>query len=235
MLAASASSTVTMRAKRPSRTSSVRALIASGLHCLPRRSVIGDVSAKHFAFCNTVLSAGAEKPERETEAITATNGALGQAVGKLYTQRYFPPEAKAKAQAMVRDLLAGYRGRIPKLTWMSVETKQKALAKLVALQVIVGYPDEWIDYSSLEVVRGDALGNMRRAEAFHRALDVSRLRQSVNPIDWPINPQQTGAVIMFSPNAEFFTAGILQPPYFRSRRRHRIQLRFRGRRDGARN
>jgi putative endopeptidase len=173
-----------------------------------------DVSAEHFAFYNTVVAAGTGRPERETEAIAATNGALGQAVGQLYTQRYFPPEAKAKAQAMVRDLLAAYRGRISKLTWMSVETKQKALAKLAALQVIVGYPDEWIDYSSLEVVRADALGNIRRAEAFNRSRDLERLRQPVNPIDWPINPQQPGAVIMFSPNAEFFTAGILQAPYF---------------------
>jgi putative endopeptidase len=173
-----------------------------------------DERDEHFAFYNTILLAGAGKPDRESEAITATNGALGQAVGQSYTRRYFPPEAKAKAQAMVRDLLAAYRGRIPKLTWMSPATKQKALAKLATLQVIVGYPDEWIDYSSLEIVRGDALGNIRRAEAFNRSRDISRLRQPVNPIEWPINPQQPGAVIMFSPNAEFFTAGILQPPYF---------------------
>ena len=170
---------------------------------------------EHFAFYNTILSGDAAgKSDREADAIAATNGALGQAVGQLYTQQYFPPEAKAKAQAMVRDLLAAYRERIPKLTWMSPETKQKASAKLAALQVIVGYPDEWIDYSSLEIVRGDAFGNIRRAEAFNRSRDLARLKQPVNPIDWPINPQQPGAVIMFSPNAEFFTAGILQPPYF---------------------
>jgi len=173
-----------------------------------------EVAAEHSTFYSTVLSTPGGGPDREREAIAATNGALGQAVGQLYTQRYFPPEAKAKAQAMVRDLLAAYRERIPKLTWMSSETKQKALAKLAALQVIVGYPDEWIDYSSLEIVRGDAFGNIRRAESFNRSRDLRRLRQPVNPIDWPINPQQPGAVIMFSPNAEFFTAGILQPPYF---------------------
>ena len=173
------------------------------------------VSAEHSAFYNTVSSSGGRaKSDREADAIAATNGALGLAVGRLYTQKYFPPEAKAKAQSMVRDLLTAYRERIPKLTWMSPETKQKASSKLAALQVIVGYPDQWIDYSSLEIVRGDALGNMRRAESFNRSRDLRRLQQSVNPIDWPINPQQPGAVIMFSPNVEFFTAGILQSPYF---------------------
>jgi putative endopeptidase len=173
-----------------------------------------EVAAEHSAFYNTVGPADARKSDRQRDAIAATNGALGQAVGQLYTQNYFPPQAKAKAQAMVRDLTVAYRGRIPNLTWMSSETKQKALDKLATLQVIVGYPDEWIDYASLEIVRGDAFGNIRRAESFHHSRDLRRLRQPVNPIDWPINPQQPGAVIMFSPNAEFFTAGILQPPYF---------------------
>lgn len=186
------------------------------LHLLDHYASVltSDVRDEHFAFYNTTLSSAGAKPDRESEAIAATNGALGQAVGQIYTRRYFPPEAKAKAQAMVRDLLVAYRGRIAKLTWMSPETKQKALAKLAALQVIVGYPDEWIDYSSVDIVRGDAFGNLRRSEAFNHSRDISRLHQPVNPIDWPINPQQPGAVIMFSPNAEFFTAGILQPPYF---------------------
>jgi predicted metalloendopeptidase len=173
-----------------------------------------EVAAEHFAFYRTILAKEHGTPDRGKDVIAATNGALGQAVGQLYTQRYFPPEAKAKARAMAGDLIAAYRARIPNLTWMSPETKQKALTKLGALQVIVGYPDAWIDYSSLEIVRDDAFGNMQRAEAFYRRRDLSRLKQPVNPIDWPINPQQPGAVIMFSPNAEFFTAGILQPPYF---------------------
>lgn len=174
---------------------------------------IGD---EHSAFYSTILAGGTSggKPDREADAIATTNGALGLAIGQLYVRQYFPPEAKAKAQTMVRDVLAAYRERIPKLTWMSPETKQKALAKLAALQVIVGYPDDWVDYSSLEIVRDDALGNLRRAEQFNHSRDLRRLQQPVNPIDWPINPQQPGAVIMFSPNAEFFTAGILQPPYF---------------------
>ncbi|HWY69234.1 MAG TPA: M13 family metallopeptidase [Terriglobales bacterium] len=174
------------------------------------------IAAEHFAFYGTILSGARQMPDRSKEAIVATNGALGQAVGQLYTQEYFPPEAKIRAQKMANNLVTAYRGRISNLTWMSPQTKQKALTKLAALQVIVGYPDLWIDYSSLDVARGDAFGNMRRAEALNCARNLAKLRQPVNPIEWPINPQVPGAVIMFSPNAEFFSSAILQPPYFDS-------------------
>jgi putative endopeptidase len=174
------------------------------------------VAAEHFAFYGTILSDARQAPDRKMDAIAATNGALGQAVGQLYTQRYFPPEAKARAQAMVGDLITAYRARISNLSWMSPQTKKKALAKLAALKIGVGYPDTWIDYSTLDVVRGDAFGNMRRAEAFNRMRNLAQLRQPVDPGEWRIDPQIVGAVIVFSPNAEFFSAGILQPPYFDS-------------------
>jgi len=172
------------------------------------------VADEHFAFFGKVLSGATDAPSRESLAIAATNGAVGQAVAQLYTQRYFPPEAKAKAEAMAATLVTAFRERISNLTWMSAPTKQKALAKLAAFKIFVGYPDSWIDYSSLEVARGDAFGNMRRAEAFNRSRNLARLKEPVDPIDWPLNPHVPGAVIMFSPNAEFFSAGILQPPYF---------------------
>ncbi|HTS37405.1 MAG TPA: M13 family metallopeptidase [Candidatus Solibacter sp.] len=172
------------------------------------------VRDEQFALYGKLLSGAQQPPDREQDAIAATNGALGQAVGQLYTQRYFSPAAKAKAQAMAADLITAFRARISNVTWMSATTKEKALAKLAALKVIVGYPDQWIDYSTLAVVREDAFGNMRRAEAFNRLRNLARLQQPVDAIDWPINPQVPGAVIMFSPNAEFFTAGILQSPYF---------------------
>ena len=174
----------------------------------------GAIAAEHFRFYGTILSGVQQMPDRHKEAVAVTNGALGQAVGQLYTQRYFPPQVKVRAQAMVSDLINAYRGRIANLTWMLPLTKQRALAKLAALQVIVGYPDVWTDYSSLDIVHGDAFGNMRRAEAFYRLRNLAKLKQPVNPIEWPINPQVPGAVIMFSPNAEFFSAAILQPPYF---------------------
>jgi predicted metalloendopeptidase len=172
------------------------------------------VAVEHFAFYGTVLSGAQQAPDRTQSAITATNGALGQAVGQLYTQRYFPPQAKAKAQAMEANLITAYRARISNLAWMSSATKKKALAKLAALEVNIGYPDTWIDYSALDIVRGDAFGNMRRAETFLHSRNLAKLKQPVEPIEWPINPQVPGAVIMFSPNAEFFSAAILQPPYF---------------------
>jgi predicted metalloendopeptidase len=117
---------------------------------------------------------------------------------------------------MVANLVAAYRVRITNLTWMSAETRKKALAKLDALTIGVGYPDVWIDYSTLEVVRGDAFGNMRRAESFNRLRDLAKLRQAADPTEWRIDPQAVGAVIVFSPNSESFSAGILQPPYFDS-------------------
>ncbi len=163
-----------------------------------------------------ILSGPQPSPDRSKDAIVATNAALGQAVGQLYTQRYFPPDAKAKAQAMVAGLITAYRSRISNLTWMSAQTKEKALAKLAALRIGVGYPDNWIDYSTLDVVRGDAVGNMRRAEAFNRSRNLAKLRQPADPDEWRIDPQIVGAVIVFTPNTETFSAGILQPPYFDS-------------------
>jgi putative endopeptidase len=174
------------------------------------------VAAEHFAFYGTILSGAEQTPDRTADAIAATNAALGQAVGQLYTQRYFSPEAKARAQAMVANLIAAYRARIPRLTWMSPQTKEKALTKLAALRVGVGYPDRWIDDSTLEIIRGDAFGNMRRAEAFNRLHNLDKLKQPADPDEWRIDPQIVGAVIVFSPNTETFSAGLLQPPFFDS-------------------
>jgi putative endopeptidase len=173
-----------------------------------------NVRDEDFAFYGKVISGAQQPPDRVKLATDATNAALGQAVAQLYTQRYFPPEAKAKAQAMAADLLTAYRARIANLTWMSAPTREKALAKLAAFKIFIGYPDTWIDYAALNVVRGDAFGNMRRAEEFNRLRNLAQLKKPVEPVEWPLNPHVPGAVIMFSPNVEFFSAGILQPPYF---------------------
>src|SRR6202453_5223171 len=122
------------------------------------------IGAEDFNFYGAILSGAKQPPEREKAAIAATNAALGQAVGQMYTKLYFPPEAKAKAQEMGRDLLTAYRARIANWTWMSPATREKAQIKLATFTLGLGYPDTWIDYSTLDVVSGDAHGNLRRAE-----------------------------------------------------------------------
>ena len=202
-------------------------LVEHYANVLPR-----SVAAEDFTFYGKTLAGAQQAPDRSTTAIAATNAALGQAVGQLYAQRYFPPEAKEKAQDMAGNLLTAYRTRISNLTWMSPPTKQKALVKLAAFKLGIGYLDTGIDYSALNVARGDAFGNMRRAEAFNRSRNLAQLKKPVNPMEWPINPQIPGAVIMFSPNAEFFSAAILQPPYFDYKGDAASKLRIRRRRHG---
>jgi predicted metalloendopeptidase len=174
------------------------------------------VAVEDFAFYGTILAGLPQMPDRISGAVAATNAALGQAVGQLYTRRYFSSDAKAKAQAMVADLITAYGARIAHLGWMSPATKKKALAKLAAFRIGIGYPDAWIDYSTLGIVRGDAFGNMRRAEAFNRSRNLAQLRHPADPDEWRIDPQMVAAVILFSPNTEAFSAGLLQPPYFDS-------------------
>ena len=148
-------------------------------------------------------------------AITATNAALGEAIGRLYVERYFPPRAKAAAAAMAENLRRAFRARISRLAWMSPPTRAKALRKLAALKIGVGYPDRWTDYTSLRIDRNDAYGNVRRSERFAFQQALAKLGRPVDPGEWSaLVPQIPGAVIYFSPNSMQFAAGILQPPYF---------------------
>ena len=169
---------------------------------------------ERFAFFGTTLSGTPKMRDRWKRAIDATNGALGEVVGKLYVDKYFPPSAKAKIKAMVQDLLVAYHARISHLTWMSPETKAKALAKLATLRVGVGYPDKWIDYSSLDVVRGDAFGNAQRAEMFEYRRNLAKLHGPVDRGEWAMVPQEVNAVNLPLANALNFPAAILQPPFF---------------------
>jgi endothelin-converting enzyme/putative endopeptidase len=117
---------------------------------------------------------------------------------------------------MVANIRTAFRARIAGLTWMAPETKAKALAKLAALRVGLGYPESWVDYTSLAIVRGDAFGNLRRAEAFAYARETAKLSRRVDPDEWAggLYPQAVGAVLNISPNTMDFAAGLLQPPYF---------------------
>jgi predicted metalloendopeptidase len=167
-----------------------------------------------FAFFGPVLS-GAQKPrDRWKRAVTATNNALGFGVGRLYAARYFLPAEKARAQAMVTNLIAAFRDRIDHLDWMAPATKQEAKAKLAVLKVGVGYPDRWPAYSGLEVVKDDAYGNQERAQLFQYRQALARLGQPVDRAEWVMTPQTVNAVNLPAMNALNFPAAILQPPYF---------------------
>jgi putative endopeptidase len=171
-----------------------------------------------FAFFGPVLS-GAQKPRaRWKRGVSATNDALGYAIGKLYTARYFPAAEKKRAQAMVANLLAAFAKRIDQLDWMAPSTRKEAKAKLAVLKVGVGFPDKWPDYAGLEVVKGDAYGNAQRAELFQLRRSLAKLDKPVDRSEWVMTPQTVNAVNLPVMNAMNFPAAILQPPFFDPKR-----------------
>ena len=168
----------------------------------------------HFGFHERVLSGTPQLSPRWKRAVDQTNDALGEAVGKLYVARYFPASEKARAEELVRNLIAAFATRIDHLEWMTPATRAQAKAKLAALKVGVGYPDHWRDYSTLEVVRGDAFGNAHRAQLFEYHRNLAKLGRPVDRGEWVMNPQLVNAVNLPAMNALNFPAAILQPPHF---------------------
>jgi putative endopeptidase len=167
-----------------------------------------------FKFYGTALNGSPQQRDRWKRAVDATNAALGDAVGKLYVQRYFPPEAKAAAQAMVKNIIAAFGQRIDNLAWMSPATRAKAKAKLDTLYVGLGYPEHWRDYAGLKVERGDAFGNAQRSELFDYRVSLDKLAQTVDRSTWYITPQTVNALNLPLQNALNFPAAILSPPFF---------------------
>jgi predicted metalloendopeptidase len=183
--------------------------VEHGANFLPKAVV-----DEHFAFFGKALNGIPEQRPRWQRGVDFTSAALGEAVGKMYVEHYFPPEAKAKIQALVRDLIQAFGTRIDSLTWMSPQTKVKAKEKLGTLRIGVGYPDKWIDYSSLEIKKDDAFGNEQRAELFDYHHQLSKLHQPVDRDEWWMTPQTVNAVNLPLQNGLNFPAAILQPPYF---------------------
>jgi putative endopeptidase len=174
-----------------------------------------DYLAVHLLDHYAAVLPGAPAADRKQQAVAATQAALSDAMGQLYVARYFPPEAKAAAVAMVDNIRTAYRARLAHLAWMSPATRDKALAKLATLNIGLGTPDRWTNYDALTVTRGDALGNLRRAEAFAYRGALAKLGRPIDVAEWSaVAPQDVGAVIYFSPNTIQFGAGLLQPPYF---------------------
>ena len=169
---------------------------------------------ERFRFYGTALSGTTKQRARWKRAIDTTNATLGDAVGKMYVARYFSPEAKAAAQAMVRNIVAAFGRRIDHLDWMSPETRAKAKAKLDTLYVGVGYPDHWRDYSGLVIRKDDALGNAQRASLFDYHASLAKLGKPVDKTEWAMEPQTVNAVNLPLQNALNFPAAILNPPFF---------------------
>jgi len=169
---------------------------------------------ERFAFFGKVLQGTPEQRPRWQRGVDQVNERLGDAVGQIYAQRYFPPAAKAAAQEMVANILAAFRKRIEALTWMDPSTKAEAQAKLTTLHVGIGYPDTWRDYSAYEVKPNDNFGNLWRAGLFDYRQNVGRIGHAVDRKEWCMTPQTVNAVNMPLHNGLNFPAAILQPPFF---------------------
>ena len=169
---------------------------------------------ERFAFFGKEMTGASQQLPRWQRGVLYVNTFLGDEVGKIYAQRYFPPEAKARAQEMVANLIAAFHKRIDALTWMDPKTKAEAKAKLANLYVGVGYPETWKDYSGYEVKADDIFGNVWRGRLFDYEKDVARLGKPVDRKEWSMEPQTVNAVNLPLQNALSFPAAILQPPFF---------------------
>ena len=169
---------------------------------------------ERFAFFGEVLSGTTEQRPRWRRGVDLVNNLLGDAVGQIYAQRYFPPEAKAAAQAMVANIISAFRKRIEALSWMDPGTKAEAQAKLTTLYVGIGYPETWTDYSAYEVKGDDFFGNLWRSGLFDYHRNVARLGRPVDRKEWCMTPQTVNAVNLPLHNGLNFPAAILQPPFF---------------------
>jgi putative endopeptidase len=176
-----------------------------------------DVEQEHFDFFGRKLNGQQEMKPRWKRVIDAENEAMGEAVGRVYADRYFDPDSRARMQEMVFNLKKAFGERLQNLTWMEPETRKEAFKKLEALDVQVGYPDEWLNYSELEVKNDSYVMNVLRASKFkfyHGPDGLDRIGRPVNRKLWEMNPQEANAYADYNKIIMVFPAGILQPPFF---------------------
>ena len=176
-----------------------------------------DLEGEHFDFYGRKLNGQQEMKPRWKRVLDAEYGAIGEAIGRVYVDGYFDPGSKARMQEMVSNLKKAFRERIQNLTWMEPETKKKALMKLDVLDVQVGYPDEWLNYSELEVKNVSYVMNVLAASKFqfHHGPDgLDRIGKPVDRKLWEMDPQETNAYADYNKVLIVFPAGILQSPFF---------------------
>ena len=167
-----------------------------------------------FAFYGTALSGTPEQEERWKRGVTFVSGALADQVSQIYVDRHFPPETKAAADELVRNVVAAMGRRIDQLSWMAPETKARAQAKLANFTTKIGYPTQWRDYAALEVRPGDAFGNAVRSAQFEHEYQVGKLGGPVRKWEWFMTPMTINAYANFNMGEIVFPAAILQPPFF---------------------
>ena len=177
-----------------------------------------DLEKESWEFYSKTLQGAKEQRPRNERALSSINGTLGEALGKLYVEKHFPAEAKEKAQEMVDNILKAYENRINNLSWMSEDTKKKALEKLSTFNVKIGYPDEWKDYADLEITSpedgGSYFQNMLNAQKWRVAENMADLGQPVDKGEWFMSPQTVNAYYNPRYNEIVFPAAILQPPFY---------------------
>jgi putative endopeptidase len=173
---------------------------------------------ENFNFYGKTLQGTQEILPRWRRCVQATDRNLGEALGQFYVQRAFPPESKAKATEMVHNLMAALRDDLATLDWMSPETRKQAQIKLDAIQIKIGYPDKWRDYSGFNVVRGSYVTNIVRGGAFEMAFELSQIGKPVDRTLWGMTPPTVNAYYNSSMNEIVFPAGILQPPFYDAKR-----------------
>ncbi len=167
-----------------------------------------------FEFYGKVLGGETEKLPRTTRAVHLIDQRLGHPLGKLYVAKYFPPQSKAKVEALVANLLKAYDADIRKIGWMTDATKQKALEKLHQFTPHVGYPDTWRDYSGLTIRRDDLIGDIERSNDFEWHYRLDRIDRPVDRNEWGMTPPTINAYYTPVLNSIFFPAAILQAPFF---------------------
>jgi putative endopeptidase len=169
---------------------------------------------ENFNFYGKVLSGQPEQEPRWKRAAKMIDGSIGEALGQLYVEKYFPPAAKARMNELVENLKSVFHDRLEKVPWMTETTRAKALAKFARFTQKIGCPDKFRDYSKLEIRRDDLLGNVRRAEAFESRREIARVGKAVDRTEWHMTPETVNAYFNPQQNEIVFPAGILQPPFF---------------------
>ena len=169
---------------------------------------------ENFSFFGRTLTGAKELRPRWKRCVSSVDGDLGEALGKEFVDKYFPPEAKARTLAMVKQVEDALRRDIQGLDWMTETTKKQALIKLDAIQNKIGYPNKWRDYSTLKIVRGDALGNSLRANAFEVHRQLNKIGKPLDKQEWGMTPPTVNAYYNPFQNNINFPAGILQPPFY---------------------